>query len=178
MKYTNNRSNVIKTLCILGLSGFANFALAHSFSGNLNGKDAANVVVSTIPATTEVFQLTCDQGEAAANESTNPAAKMIVSIRDTSSGGSLVGVTLFKPDTVNGPNAPTDKKAQTTIDPVGGQLEQGYSPEISVAGGEGVYYATVFHTGNTPDNFAATFHCQDAAGAHSGTADPVRLSNQ
>lgn len=175
MKYTIIHSNLIKTVCVLGFGSIANLAMAHSFSGSLD----SNVGVSSLGAATEYYQLACDQSEAAANESTQPAAKMLISIRDTTAGASLVGVTLSKPDTVSGPNAPVDNKAQTTIDIAGGPSNFTYSPQIQVAGGEGIYYATVFHTGTTAsDGFAATFHCVDAAGAHSGTADAVRLSNQ
>lgn len=174
MKHTLIHSNLMKTVCVLGLGCVANLATAHSFSGFLNG----NAGASGVATATEYYQLACDQSQAAANESTAPAAKMLISIKDTSAGASLVGVTLSKPDTVSGPNAPVNKSAQTTIDLVGGPLNNVYSPEISVAGGEGVYYATVFHTSSTSDNFVATFHCVDSAGVHSGTAEPVRLSNQ
>ena len=167
------QDKLINTLCVLVLSSFANLAMAHTFSGSLNG----NAGASGIASATEYYRLSCDQSQAAANESTNFANKMFISIRDTTAGASLVGVTLSKPDTLSGPNAPANKKAQTTIDLVGGS-DTTYSSEISVAGGEGVYYATVFHTGASTDSFAATFHCVDAAGVHSGTAEAVRLSNQ
>lgn len=175
MKHTIIYSNLIKTVCVFSLSCVANLAMAHSFSGSLNG----NAGASGLGAATDYYQLACDRTQAAASESTAPAAKMLISIRDTTAGASLVGVSLSKPDTVSGPNAPVNKKAQTTIDIAGGPTNTVYSPEISVEGGEGIYYATVFHTGTTAsDSFAATFHCVDAAGVHSGTAEAVRLSNQ
>jgi hypothetical protein len=171
-------SKLLKAVCVLGLSSFNHLATAHSFGGALNG----NAGASGVPTATEYYKLTCDQSVAAAGEITAPATRMLISIRDTSTGTSLVGVTLSKPDTLSGPNAPTNKKAQTTIDPVGGLSNTAYSPEISVAGGEGVYYATVFHTGTTADNFVATFHCVGLNNLgqeqHSGTREAERLSNQ
>lgn len=173
MKFDFIRPNLFKAICVLGITNFANLATAHTFSGAING----NGGVSVLAAATDYYQLTCDQSKAAGAESTLPAAKMVISIRDTTAGASLVGVTLSKPDTASGPNAPANNKSQTTIDAVGG-ADPVYSPEVSIAGGEGVYYATVFHTGNSTDNFASTFHCLDAAGVHSGTAAALRISNQ
>lgn len=174
MKKSTSTKRLLKSICLLSFCSFANLVSAHTFSGSLNGNSGA----SGLAAATEYYQLACDRTKAQAGESTQPAARMVISIRDTTGGASLVGLTLSKPDTALGPNAPANRKAQTTVDLAGGLSDITYSPEITIAGGEGVYYATVFHTGSSSDGFAATFHCTDAAGVHSGTAEAVRLSNQ
>jgi hypothetical protein len=160
-----NKQNkaLFKTISLLGLVLIADVSLAHTFSGGLGSARTA----------TDYYRLTCNKAIPDASSDPDGAKEMVISIRDTSSGGSLVGVILSKPD-ANGVN----QMAYTSIDAVGGLDNTAYSPIISLPGGEGAYYATVFHTGNSSDNYGATFHCQDKFGVHSGTAAFQRLSNQ
>lgn len=179
MKHTTTRFNLIKTVCVLGLTSFGNLAMAHGFSGVLNG----NAGVSSVANAAEVWQLECNSQltqNQTPTDSPLPAQRMVISVRDITTGGSLVGLTLSKVDMAGNLNV---KKAQTTIDLVGGSTNFTYSPTITVEGGEGIYYATVFHTGAANDSYAVTYHCERTAtpedtNTHTITSPAVQLTNQ
>lgn len=172
MKYKIKKASIVNAMCLLGISAAMSLAHAHGFSGTINGAVASG---GGIKAATEVWQLECNQSLASGAESTSAAAKMVISIQDGNPGSSLVGVTLFKKPATPLPATFDNRLAQTTIDTAGGTTtavsvaDRAYSTEVSVPGGEGIYYATVFHTGTGVETYNVTFHCEDVNNVHSGT---------
>lgn len=135
-------------------------AFAHTQNGSLT-------LASGVSAT-DYYQVTCSSetdGTATAN--------LFFQIRDLTAGGNLVGMSVVKAD------APANKAAYTTIDPVGGPANTVYSPGITMPGGNGVYNVLVWRTGVAAnESYSFEYHCQNADGSVHTPTSIVRISNQ
>lgn len=68
-----------------------------------------------------------------------------------------------------------DRLAVNTTDPKDG--DAGYSPEVKLYGGDGIYTTVVDKSGAQPENYFLEYHCEGAGGTHTGTT-AVQYQNQ
>lgn len=133
---------IIFTLTALGVAGVGH---AHDAGATMDPE-------GNIASFTGYAQVTCF------NDGNGPTHRLVASVQDTSlpQVNLLVSLQIIK-----GVNA------ISTTDPVSG--DGAFSPEISVAGGDGAYLLLVNKTGPGPRSFIVSYHCMTIDNAHTGT---------
>jgi hypothetical protein len=157
MKISTSKNLFAAVAAVLGL-GLAQQAVAHDQIGTLLSGSGTKA--------TDYYVATC----APDPNLPGTATGLFFQIKDTTGGSNMVGMTVINN------SGPLNLKAATTIDAIGG--DPVYSAGQTIAAGEGAYLITVFHTGIAAnEGYTFIYHCQDAAGNHTGTTI-TRLSNQ
>ena len=139
----------IMSATLLVAAGYAGLATAHTQSGTLGSAASA-------AAATDVYAVTCS------NDGSGPPAKLFLQVQDLPPKlpTVLVGIQATK-----GVVASTQ-----SIDTVDG--DGVYSKGVTLSGGAGVYSLKVNKFASTvkgAETYVAQFHCQTAAGVHTGT---------
>ncbi len=136
---------VFSTILTLTTLGYACASHAHDAGATMDPE-------GNIASFTGYAQVTCF------NDGSGPANRLVASVQDTSlpQANLLVNLQIIK-----------GGSAISTTDPVSGDGVP--SPEVSVAGGEGVYLLLVNKTGPGPRSFIVSYHCMTADNAHTGT---------
>jgi hypothetical protein len=127
------------------LLGFNQTVAAHTLQGALG----------TTATATDYYQVDCTSTNAQITH------HLFANIQDRIGDGTLVGVSVFSA------NAGANAKAATTIDTLGGVATltaAANSPNITVAGGGGIYTLAVFKTGAAGQVYTLNAHCEDVNG--------------
>jgi hypothetical protein len=123
-------------------AGYASFASAHTQSGSLIATPA-----------TDVYAVTCS------DDGSGPPASLYLHVKDLAP----VLAPLVSTQATKGTASST-----LSTDPVDGDAN--YSPAVTVTGGAGVYLLKVNKSAVAgTETYTAEFHCQTAAGVHTGT---------
>lgn len=155
----SSRKILASAATLLGL-GLALPAAAHDQAGSLTASAGTKA--------TDYYVATCYSDPSLGGGAN--ADRLYFQIKDTTTGTRQVGMTVINN------NAGTNDKARTTIDANGG--DGVYSDAQTIAGGNGDYLITVFHTDiPATESYTFIYHCETTAGVHTGTSI-VRLSNQ
>ncbi|MBY0473970.1 MAG: hypothetical protein K2Q13_02780 [Nitrosomonas sp.] len=140
--FSQKTATTIFTLAVLC---FASVSHAHDAGATMDPE-------GNIASFTGYAQVTCF------NDGNGPVNRLVASVQDTSQpqANLLVNLQIIK-----------GASAISTTDPISG--DGAFSPEVSVAGGEGVYLLLVNKTGPGPRSFIVSYHCMTADNAHTGT---------
>ncbi len=133
----------------LGLVVGSNSAMAHDLKFK-------TIMQANGASATDVWQVECLGDPVVGN-----THKLVAEIKEfTGASSSLLSLVVFK-----------DGKAQSTTDLVAGDGD--YSPQISVAAGNGIYNMIVTHTDTAFKVYDISYHCENATGDHTPTTVPT-----
>lgn len=143
MKFASLKKAFI-TASILASIGYGGNVLAHS-GGTVLDPGGNNA------SATDLAAVTCF------NDGNGDAHHLLGQIKDMSApGGPLVSFHIYK-----------GNQMTTTTDTIQG--DAGYSPEVSLNGGNGVYYISATHTSAGARLFDVIWHCETSNDVHTGT---------
>jgi hypothetical protein len=128
---------------LLLTASYTNIASAHNASGSLGQAASA----------TDLYMVSCfDNGDG-----TGVSARLAMQVADLAPAAApKVSVQVIK-----------GVSAVTSTDSKDGDAK--YSPFVYSNGGDGSYYVSVSKTAAGAENYDLDFHCQNAAGGHTGT---------
>lgn len=135
----------VTIMSTLAAFGFAGAGHAHDAGATMDPE-------GNIASFTGYAQVTCF------NDGNGPTHRLVASVQDISLPQANLFVNLQMIKGVN---------AISTTDPVSGDGVP--SPEVSIAGGDGVYLLLVNKTGPGPRSFIVSYHCMTINNAHTGT---------
>ncbi|MCX7100654.1 MAG: hypothetical protein NTX38_03950 [Methylobacter sp.] len=150
----------LKSTLLLGMlvitGSHVTTALAHTTTGE-------SLLASKGTGATEIFRVDCSLDSGAASNS--PTDKLYIAISDGNPAGGMFTATAAV-------YAPGLAKAITVIDTTGANGPgTGGTVSVITPGQQDVsFFVTVNHTAAANETFALDYHCQDAAGNHTGTA--------
>jgi len=135
----------LQIIFIMTTAGYAIVGGAHGGSATLDSEGTSRIF-------TGLAQVTCS------SSGDEPTDHLLARIRDKSAPvpGLLVNLQIYK-----------GKRAVNITDTVSGDAE--YSPFVSLAGGNGVYYILVNKTDAGKRSFDLEWHCTAASGSHTDT---------
>ena len=147
MKSKLKKLTMASTLSLI--AGYASMASAH---------DVSNQTIGVAAGATDYFQVTCF------NDGQGNAARLNIQEHVDTAGGAILSLQVHK-----------GSIARNTTDPVGG--DAGYSPLVSVAGGNGVYNVFVDKKKVGARQYDISYHCITSGNVHTGTSI-VQRQNQ
>ena len=129
-------------------------SLIAGYASMASAHDVSNQTIGVAAGATDYFQVTCFGN----------AARLNIQEHVDTAGGAILSLQVHK-----------GSIARNTTDPVGG--DAGYSPLVSVAGGNGVYNVFVDKKKVGARQYDISYHCITSGNVHTGTSI-VQRQNQ